>query len=59
MASFARFFCPFLKMHRGKKEVLGVIWKKYRKGRSDNFKIGNTSKYAEGKDGGLWISVNR
>ena len=46
-------------MHKGRKEVLGVIWKKYRKERSDNFKIGNTSKYAEGKDGGLWISVNR
>ena len=36
---FARFFCPFLKMHstrlracRGKKVVLGVIWRKTQEG---------------------------
>ena len=28
MASFCPIFCPFLKMHRGKKMVLGVIWRK-------------------------------
>ena len=31
MASFCPFFCPFLKMHKGEKVVLGVIWRKNRK----------------------------
>ena len=40
---FARFFCSFLKMHRGKKVVLGVIWRKTGKkeGGRENTETGN------------------
>ena len=36
-------FCPFLKMHRGKKVVLGVIWRKTGKkeGGRENTETGN------------------
>ena len=44
---FARFFCPFLKMQKGKKVVLGVIWRKIEGGSGNLIKI----KYGQSKEG--------